>query len=95
MKIIPLLSPPRSRFLKAAKVILSPGEYVGEHTTGKKEEIIIVLRGEGILLRGKEEVRVKEGDIHYVKENTRHNIRNTSGRKLEYVYIVNSLQPPV
>lgn len=85
-----MINPPSCKNLKAAKVILFPGEDVGEHVTHKREEIIIVLKGKGVLIKKKEKVPMKEGDVHYIKENTRHNVRNTSRKLLEYVYVVNS-----
>lgn len=88
MKTIPLIKPSQSSFLKAAKVLLSPGEEVGEHVTEGREEIIIVLKGEGILLKGEASVPLKEGRVHHIRENTRHNVKNTSARELEYVYVV-------
>jgi mannose-6-phosphate isomerase-like protein (cupin superfamily) len=79
-----------SKSLRAGRITLAPGEEVGEHVTHKREELIIVLKGKGVLIKKKEKVSMKEGDIHYIKENTRHNVRNTSSKLLEYVYVVNS-----
>jgi quercetin dioxygenase-like cupin family protein len=95
MEKITLVKPPGSRNLKAVKVSLSSGEEIGEHITESREEIIIVLKGKGMLLKGGQEIRLKEGDIHYIKEKTRHNIRNTWKKEMEYVYVVNSFQRPV
>lgn len=88
MKTISLLKPPQSAFLKAAKVLLSPGEEIGEHMNDNREEIIIIMKGEGVLLNGSEHTPIKQGCIYHVKQNTRHNVKNTSGEELEYVYVV-------
>jgi mannose-6-phosphate isomerase-like protein (cupin superfamily) len=88
MKTTPLVKPPQSSFLKASKVLLSPGEEVGEHVTENREEIILVLKGEGILMNGRLSIPLKEGQVHHVGENTLHNVKNTSSSDLEYVYVV-------
>jgi mannose-6-phosphate isomerase-like protein (cupin superfamily) len=90
MERIPLVTHSGSKSLKAGRIILEVGEEVGEHVTENREEVIVVLKGEGILLKEKGNLPIKEGDAHYIKEDTRHNVRNTSNRELEYVYIVNS-----
>jgi len=93
MKTTRLVDLSHGRNMKAARVVLSPGEEVGEHVTEKREEVIIVLKGEGVLLKDGEETRLAEGDVHYIRENTRHNVKSGSGT-LEYVYVVNFLRPP-
>jgi mannose-6-phosphate isomerase-like protein (cupin superfamily) len=88
MKTIPLVRPPQSAGLKATRVTLSPGEEIGEHVTENREEIILVLRGEGILIDEGICIPLKGGQVHHIKQNTRHNVKNTSGKDLEYVYVV-------
>jgi len=90
MEMKRLVDPSHGRGLKSSRVTLSPGEEVGEHVTEKREEIIIVLKGEGVLLKEGEETRLAEGDVHYIRENTRHNVKSGSG-VLEYIYVVNLL----
>jgi quercetin dioxygenase-like cupin family protein len=82
--------PSLNKALKAGRVALGPGEDVGEHVTEKREEIIIVLRGSGSLIREGEETPISEGDVHYVGENVRHNVRG-GAEGTEYVYVVNLL----
>jgi mannose-6-phosphate isomerase-like protein (cupin superfamily) len=88
MKTIPLVNSSQSRSMKVSKVLLSPGEEVGEHVTEDREEIIVILRGNGILIDGGISIPLKEGQAHHIKQNTRHNVKNTSGEELEYVYVV-------
>ena len=79
--------PSVNKALKAGRVTLGPGEEVGEHITKRREEIVIVLKGAGSLIREGKETPIKEGDVHYVGENIRHNVKSSSGT-LEYVYVV-------
>ena len=51
-----LLKPPLSKQLKSGKVTLFPGEDVGEHITSKREEIIIVIKGNIIAQTPQQEV---------------------------------------
>ena len=44
--------PPQSVSMRSGKIILQPGETVGRHSTDKKEELIIILEGEGQFLFG-------------------------------------------
>ena len=88
MKTELLVKPPHSRLLKACRVILSPGEEVGEHKTEEREELIIVLNGTASLLKGNEVVELNEGDAHFIEQGLMHNVKNNSGRDLEYIYAV-------
>jgi len=47
--IVTLIIPSAARSLKAGRVTLEPGEEVGEHVTESRQEVIIVLKGSGIL----------------------------------------------
>jgi len=47
--------------MKSARVILSPGEEIGEHVTENREEILLILRGEGSLVRSGQEIPIREG----------------------------------
>jgi mannose-6-phosphate isomerase-like protein (cupin superfamily) len=87
-----LIKPPASRMLKAGRIILSPGEEVGEHITEKREELIIVLKGTATLIKETEILKLKEHETHYIKEGIKHNIKNNSGKELEYIYVVSMLQ---
>ncbi len=82
--------PSLNKALKAGRIALGPGEEVGEHVTEGREEIIIVLKGSGSLVRAGKEIPIKEGEVHYVGENVRHNVRG-GPEGTEYVYLVNLL----
>ena len=83
-----LVRPPESRMLKSGRVSLAPGEEVGEHVTDKKEEIVIVLKGTGTLVKEGQETTLKAGEAHFIAQEMRHNIRNSSEETLEYIYFV-------
>lgn len=91
MKTDSLVRPPESRSMKSYRIVLSPGEEVGEHTTERKEEIIIVLKGKATIIRENERFKVKERELHYIGEGIGHNVKNETNEPLEYVYVVNLL----
>ena len=91
MKCDSLLKPPASKAMKAGRVLLEPGEEVGEHITENKEEVIVVLRGAATIIEGGKEAIVKEKETHYIREGIRYNIKNKTGSVVEYVYVAGSL----
>jgi len=88
MNYSPLFKPPLTRKLKSGRVRLSPGEDVGEHTTEKREEVIVVLKGRATLDIEGRSIVLKEGDAHYIEEGKIHNILNKTNREVEYIYVV-------
>jgi len=83
-----LLKPPASRALKSGRVRLAPGEEIGEHVTHMREELVFVLEGIATLIKEGEEIELKQGQAHFIKEEVNHNIRNNSSADLEYIYVV-------
>lgn len=88
MKYKSLIKPPNSKVLKSGRVVLDPGEEVGEHVTENKEEIIIVIKGTATIIREDVSTVTNQGEICYIKEGVKHNVKNESDSELEYVYIV-------
>jgi putative monooxygenase len=88
MESLSLVKPPQSMRLKAGRVTLMPGEEVGEHVTEGKEELIVVLKGEASLFLEGKAVKLRAGETRFIPVNTRHNVKNLSSGKLEYVYAV-------
>ena len=78
----------KSGRMKAGKVTLLPGEEIGEHVTERREEILLIRKGSGILLADGKSIQLKEGDVHHIPEGVRHNVKNQSQGRLEYIYIV-------
>jgi mannose-6-phosphate isomerase-like protein (cupin superfamily) len=91
MEKTPIIEPPRSRLLRGGRVLLLPREDVGEHVTEGREELIVVLRGRAALLKEDKVIELKEGEAHFIGEGVRHNVRNDSGKELEYIYLVGLL----
>jgi quercetin dioxygenase-like cupin family protein len=83
-----LAKPPVTRKIKAVRVLLSPGEEVGEHSTEKREEIIIILRGIATVIVEGKTIKLEEGKIHFIGEGKKHNIKNEHTADLEYIYVV-------
>jgi mannose-6-phosphate isomerase-like protein (cupin superfamily) len=83
-----LLKPPTSERLKSGYVILKPGEAVGEHTTGQREELLIILAGSARIECEGESTALGANAVAYVPPNSRHNVFNTAHDDLKYVYVV-------
>ncbi len=83
-----LFRQPKTKNLRSGKVTLLPGEDVGEHIPFKREEIVVVLSGEGTVeIEGKQQ-QVHQGDVVFIAENQKHNVINNSSEKMVYVYVV-------
>lgn len=81
--------PPQTAGIKSGRVSLKPGESVGKHNTETKEEVIVVLEGEGeVSFTGKNPLKVSKNNLVYVPPQTEHNVLNTGDTSLKYVYIV-------
>jgi len=80
---------PKTKRIRSGYVTLKPDDSVGEHTTGRREEVIVFLQGRGRLILGKGRgLAVGKGQMAYVPVGTRHNVKNTGRVLLRYVYIV-------
>jgi mannose-6-phosphate isomerase-like protein (cupin superfamily) len=70
-------------------VTLNPGESVGEHTTGSREESVIILEGAAeIVIAAATAFGAVEKHFVYIPPDTVHDIRNAGTGMLRYVYIV-------
>lgn len=83
-----IVKQPASKNLRAGKVILKPGKEAGEHIPYKREEIVVILEGKGIVVIEGKKKNVKPGDAVFIAENKKHNIINNSRKNLVYVYVV-------
>lgn len=89
MKRQPLVRAPLAARLHSGKVILSPGESVGAHSTADHEEILVILKGSGVAhADGKEDLEVSSGMMVYFPPDTRHDMTASKAEGMEYVYIV-------
>jgi mannose-6-phosphate isomerase-like protein (cupin superfamily) len=81
--------PPQSVFMRAGKIVLQPGESIGKHSTEGKEELIIILDGEGQFLYGDNQSLIFDSNsVLYCPPMTEHNILNTGSTPLQYIYVV-------
>jgi mannose-6-phosphate isomerase-like protein (cupin superfamily) len=86
----PLLTgPPQTKGFQSGRVVLQPGEDVGQHSTKHYEEALIILEGKGeALSEGNEPLAIEAGCLIYIPPHTEHNIKNTSISPLKYIYLV-------
>lgn len=89
-KRLSLLKPPESSMMKSGQVILAPGESIGEHNTGEREEMLIIMDGVGELeVEGNVPMTIFKDCIAYIPPNTKHNVYNNNfDRFLRYIYVV-------
>ncbi|MBU0508941.1 cupin domain-containing protein [bacterium] len=75
--------------MKSGMVTLSPGQSVGEHSTERHEEQLVILEGSGVVVAdGMGEQEVSAGQFVYIPPETRHNVIAASDSLLRYVFIV-------
>ena len=85
--------PPSTVRMKSGLVSLEPGETVGTHSTDNKEELIIVMEGNGeMVFDGYNSVKLSLGQNAYCPPYTKHNIINTGNKPLRYIYVVSILE---
>ena len=85
------LAPPSAKGLRSAVVILKPGEVMDWHSTGAREELLIVLEGRvRVERRSRERVgamALAAGQSLFLPFHTRHRVVNRSGTTARYIYI--------
>jgi mannose-6-phosphate isomerase-like protein (cupin superfamily) len=80
---------PQTAGMRSGFVRLKPGATVGWHTTGKNEEALVILHGQGeALIDGQAKQPFVAPAFVYIPPTTRHNVLNTGTEPLEYVYVV-------
>jgi len=78
----------KTKGLRSGYVVLKPKESVGQHNTGPCEEVVLVIRGTGLVHYGKEsKLKVKQGAFIYIPPQMPHNVINSGKDLLKYVYI--------
>jgi mannose-6-phosphate isomerase-like protein (cupin superfamily) len=79
----------QTRGMRAGRVYLRPGKTCGQHSTGSNEEVLVFLSGQGVLLAGENDsFQVGKGKVSYIPPNTVHDVKNTGGEPLIYIYCV-------
>ena len=75
--------------MRSGMVTLKPGENCGAHNTEDYEELIVVLEGSGeVETVGVGRRPIRYGQVAYNPPETEHNVHNTGGNDLRYIYIV-------
>ncbi|MGO9337198.1 MAG: cupin domain-containing protein [Terracidiphilus sp.] len=85
---------PQTAGMRSGFVRLVSGATVGWHTTGKNEESLVILHGQGeALIEGQAKQAFVAPALVYIPPATRHNVANTGKELLEYVYVVAPATP--
>lgn len=79
---------PQTSGMKSGQVILAPGEEVGWHDTGGREEALLILEGTASVYRLRSVIKAGALSMVYIPAHTPHNVRNRGRSRLRYVYIV-------
>ncbi len=80
---------PQTAGMRSGFVRLLTGATVGWHTTGKNEESLVILQGQGeALIEGQASRPFTAPAVVYIPPATRHNIKSTGKLPLQYVYVV-------
>jgi mannose-6-phosphate isomerase-like protein (cupin superfamily) len=86
---------PQTAGMRSGLVRLKAGESIGEHTTGKNEESLVVLRGQGeARIEGHPAIAFTAPALVYIPSASRHNVVNSGSDRLEYVFVVAPAQAP-
>ena len=86
--------PPQTAGMRSGVVVLQLGASVGRHSTGAREEIIVVLEGRGeVRVADVPPLAVAAGMAAYVPPRRSHDVVNTGERPLRYVYVVAPVAP--
>lgn len=94
MEYTSLVKPPISKVLKSGRVVLLPGESVGEHVTTDREELVCGLEGKVQLLLPDKVVELSAGQAYYIPPQTTHNVQNVTDVRSSYIYVVALLKKP-
>jgi mannose-6-phosphate isomerase-like protein (cupin superfamily) len=80
--------PPETVTMRSGLVTLAPGRAVGLHSTGDREEALVVLEGAGRLtLAGGDALDLLPGCLAYCPPESEHDVLNVGPGPLRYVYI--------
>lgn len=84
-----LAGPPETVTMHSGLVTLEPGDSVGIHSTGPKEEALVVLQGRGkLIITDGPELDLVAPMMAYCPLRTEHNVINSGKKPLRYIYIV-------
>ena len=85
------LLPPSAKRLRGRAILLRPGQAVDWHSTGAREELMIVLAGTVRLELGRagrpRATSLRAGRCAFVPSATIHRVVNRTTRNAQYLYI--------
>ncbi len=84
---------PKTHGMRSGRVYLEPGKACGQHSTKDQEELLVFLSGTGELATGEAAQQIAPlpvgaGRVAYIPPQTLHDVRNTGGVPLVYIYCV-------
>ena len=80
---------PQTCGMRSGRVNLAPGQACGQHSTKDREELLVFLAGQGVLIIDeKSSFQVGQGKVSYIPKQTNHDVKNTGDEPLVYVYCV-------
>ena len=80
---------PQTKGMRSGRVYLEPGTACGQHSTKQHEELLVFLTGRGeLLIDDHDRFAVGAGKTAYIPPDTIHDVRNTGGAPLAYIYCV-------
>ena len=82
------VTPESSKALRSRVEVLLPMEEIGEHTTGEREEILIILEGEATIQLDGEDANLGTGFALFIPPKKVHNVKNLGQIPLRYMYVV-------
>ena len=81
--------PPETVTMRSGYVVLPPSKSVGKHTTGRNEEVLLVLQGTGELrITGNETLKIHQHCVTYCPPMAEHDVVNTGQDTLRYIWLV-------
>lgn len=82
-----IIEPPISKKIKAGRVNLKSGQAVGEHLTGSKEELLVILAGQVTVIIEGHQTLLNAQETIYIGPNKKHNVINKGKKLAEYIYV--------
>ena len=70
---------------------VEPGGHSPYHKHPWEHEVFI-LEGSGCLVQGQEEFPLSRGDVIFIPPGEEHQLKNTSGEKLEFICLIPNLE---
>lgn len=71
-----------------AKIVIPPGNSIGEHTHQGDMEAYYILKGKALLIDNGQETILEAGDCNLCFDGESHAIKNVGDEDLEYIAIV-------